>query len=49
MRRRRSTTSPKAAAGIASKKNGSDDAVCVRATKNGLAWNDTISQAAPTA
>ena len=45
---RRSTMSPMDPAGSASRKKGSEDAVCVRATYKGPAPKDTISQAAPT-
>ena len=45
---RRSTISPTAPAGNAKTKNGSADAVCVRATYMGPALSETISQAAPT-
>src|SRR4029077_21251672 len=45
---RRSTISPMAPAGRAKMKNGSADAVCVRATYIGPALRDTMSQAAPT-
>src|SRR5258708_37848999 len=45
---RRSRISPMAPAGRAKMKNGSADAVCVRATYIGPALRDTMSQAAPT-
>src|SRR5262249_14836212 len=46
--RRRSTMSPIAPAGRASRRKGSDDAVCVSATNVAPAPNDTMSHAAPT-
>src|SRR5579864_637554 len=45
---RRSTISPIAPAGSASRKNGNADAVWIRATYMGPALSDTINQAAPT-